>query len=581
MNTSEATLVRVEVVADLPVLWASVQRMDVVKLCNQHMPAPLHWKGPLTPGHILAVWLLYILSQSDHRLSYVEAWVAQHQGTLSALLGQPIFPKDLHDDRLADLLSRLGTGDLFSLLERDLNRHLVRVYDLPDEVVRIDSTTANTYQDVQSEGGLIQFGHSKDDPDLPQLKVACAVLDPLGMPLCTACLPGNTADDPTYVPAIQSVRQSLGPGNRLYVGDCKMAALPTRAFVAASKERYLCPLSESQLSREERRKLLEPVWSGAQALQEVRRPGKDEGDPDELVAAGFWLDVPLQATVDGKQIEWTERRWLVRSSAYARSGEEALERKLREAEEGLHELPVRKQGKKQRFYQELQQAGEALVAEKGLQGLLCFTVRAVMTQKKKRAYKDKPERVETEVRFEVEVTRQEEAIQERKREMGWQVYATNGLLLALAAVVWAYRGQYRVEDGWSRLKGKSLCLTPLFLQDETRIQGLVYLLSIALRALTLVEWVVRENLRKEGACVRGLYPGQPGRKTERPSTELLLRVFAPISISVVCVAGQNHVLLSPLSPLQLHLLKLLDLPPDLYDSIPRHFPKSLLDTSEP
>jgi transposase len=131
------------------------------------------------------------------------------------------------------------------------------------------------------------------------------------------------------------------------------------------------------------------------------------------------------------------------------------------------------------------------------------------------------------------------------------------------------------------LKGKALCLTPLFLQDETRIQGLVYLLSIALRVLTLVEWVVRENLRKEGASLRGLYPGQPGRKTERPSTELLLRAFAPISISIVSLAGQNHILLSPLSPLQLRLLKLFDLPSDLYDSVARHFPKSLLDMSEP
>jgi transposase len=581
MNTNEATLVRVEVVADLPVLWASLQRMDVVNICNRQLPAPLHWKGPLTPGHVLAIWLLYVLSQSDHRLSHVEPWVAQHQGTLSALVGLPVCPKDLHDDRLADLLSRLGTGDLFSLLERDLNQHIVRVYDLPDEVVRIDTTTASTFQDVQTEEGLIQFGHSKDDPDLPQLKVACAVLDPLGMPLCTACLPGNTADDPTYIPAIQSVQQSFGLGNRLYVGDCKMAALVIRAFVAASKERYLCPLSESQLSREERRKLLEPVWTGEQILQEVRRPGKEEGDPDELVAEGFSVDVQLHSTVDGKEVEWKEKRWIVRSAAYARSGEEKLERKLREAEAELRELPVRKQGKKQRFYRELHEAAETLVAEKGVEGLLSFKVRTVMTTKKKRAYKDKPERVETEVSFEMDVSREVKAIEERKREMGWQVYATNGLVMVLAAVVWAYRGQYRVEDGWSRLKGNALCLTPLFLQDETRIQGLVYLLSIALRVLTLVEWVVRENLRKEGASLRGLYPGQPGRKTERPSTELLLRAFAPISISVVSLASQNHILLSPLSPLQLRLLKLFNLPSDLYDSVARHFPKSLLDTSEP
>jgi hypothetical protein len=38
---------------------------------------------------------------------------------------------------------------------------------------------------------------------------------------------------------------------------------------------------------------------------------------------------------------------------------------------------------------------------------------------------------------------------------------------------------------------------------------LVCLLSVALRVLSLVEWVVRERLRKEGAKLRGVYDGPP------------------------------------------------------------------------
>jgi transposase len=103
----------------------------------------------------------------------------------------------------------------------------------------------------------------------------------------------------------------------------------------------------------------------------------------------------------------------------------------------------------------------------------------------------------------------------------------------LPQVVWAYRGQYRVEDDWSRLKGRPLGLTPLYLQDEGRIGGLVYLLSLALRLLTLLEWVVRERLRQEGTKLQGVYAGQPGRKTARPSAELLLAAMKAISVSVV------------------------------------------------
>src|SRR6185369_3201446 len=163
-------------------------------------------------------------------------------------LGKEVLPVHCHDDRLADLLSRLAAGESFASLERDVNVHTIRVYQLPTDTARIDMTTASSYAEVLSEQGLLQFGHSKDDPDRPQFKIAAAVLDPLGMPLATAVVPGNCTDDPLYVPAIQAVRQSLGTGGRTYVGDCKIGALATRAFVAAGGDFYLCPLSESQVS---------------------------------------------------------------------------------------------------------------------------------------------------------------------------------------------------------------------------------------------------------------------------------------------------------------------------------------------
>jgi transposase len=572
MNPSEPRLLRVEAVADLPVLWATFRRLDLPTTLDRHFPAPPHWKGSLTPGEILAVWLLFLVSHGDHCLNHVQPWVAQHQGVLSALLGKPVVPTDAHDDRLADWLTRLSRGDTFAALERDLNQHTVRVYQLPTDLVRLDATTANSYAAVLSEQGLLQFGHSKDDPDRPQFKIAAAVLDPLGLPLATAVVPGNTTDDPLYVPAIQAVRQSLGVGGRTYVGDCKMAALATRAFVAAGGDYYLCPLSENQLSRAERRALLQAAWDGTQALQPVWRPGPD-GQPDELVAEGFAVDVALTATVGAQEVHWTERRWLVRSQAYAQAQGAALERRLAKAEAAVRDLPTRKQGKKQLFHAELVRAAEAIMAREGVEGLLRYTAQARMTTRPVRAYRDRPARQETEVYFAVEVCRDEARIEEKKREMGWQVYGTNAVALALPPVVWAYRGQYRIEDDWSRLKGRSLGLTPVYLQDEERIQGLVYLLSLALRVLTLVEWAARERLRQERARLQGVYAGQPGRQTDRPSAELLLGVLKSISISVVEVNGRIHALLSPLTEVQQRLLELWDLPPDLYENVVCGFPE--------
>jgi transposase len=205
MSTAEGRLLRVEAVADLPVLWATLQRLDLPATLGRHGPAPANWKGPLSPGEALAVWLLFVLSQGDHRLDRVGPWVAQHQGTLSALPGKGALPVALHDERLADWLGRLCGGDSFSALERELNRQTIRVYRPPADTARYDTTAANSHAGALSERGLLQFGHSKDDPDRPQLKIAAGVLGPLGMPLVTAVVPGNSADDPPHVPAIAAV----------------------------------------------------------------------------------------------------------------------------------------------------------------------------------------------------------------------------------------------------------------------------------------------------------------------------------------------------------------------------------------
>src|SRR5207249_7453104 len=128
-----------------------------------------------------------------------------------------------------------------------LNERTVRVYDLATERVHVDSTSASAYATV-SDGGLFQFGHSKDyRPDLPQVKVMQAVLDPLGMPLATDVVSGERADDPLYVPCIGRVQESLGRHGLLYVGDCKMASRATRACLTSQGDSYLCPLPALQL----------------------------------------------------------------------------------------------------------------------------------------------------------------------------------------------------------------------------------------------------------------------------------------------------------------------------------------------
>ena len=103
--------------------------------------------------------------------------------------------------------------------------------------------------------------------------------------------------------------------------------------------------------------------------------------------------------------------------------------------------------------------------------------------------------------------------------LGWRVYVTNKIKtqLSLKQAVRAYRDEYLHERGFARLKGFPLSLTPIYLQREDHVTGLIRLLSIGLRVLTLLEFEVRRNLEKNKEKLTGLYVGNPKRKTDCPT----------------------------------------------------------------
>lgn len=139
--------------------------------------------------------------------------------------------------------------------------------------------------------------------------------------------------------------------------------------------------------------------------------------------------------------------------------------------------------------------------------------------------------------------------------------------LSLAEAVLAYRGSPLIDRGFSRLKGRSLGLRPLYLKREDHTRGLVRLLTLALRLLTLVEFVVRRNLQAQHDTLVGLYPGNPTRATARPTTERLLQAFQNVTLTLVWMPHQTITHLTPLSALQIRILALLDLPTSIYTNL--------------
>lgn len=62
------------------------------------------------------------------------------------------------------------------------------------------------------------------------------------MPLATDVLSGERADDGLYIPIIKRIEAGMRKTGLLFVGDCQMRALATRASVAGRQHVYLSPL---------------------------------------------------------------------------------------------------------------------------------------------------------------------------------------------------------------------------------------------------------------------------------------------------------------------------------------------------
>jgi len=139
-------------------------------------------------------------------------------------------------------------------------------------------------------------------------------------------------------------------------------------------------------------------------------------------------------------------------------------------------------------------------------GLVNVTVMTEVHEHVKRRDGTRPATTVRSERVRVRVTSDEATLTQAAQRLGWRVYATNHTAeaLPLAQGVAAYRSEYLIEQGCGRLKGRSLSLTPLLLQYAHRGVGLLYLLSIALRVLVLMQFVVRRTLQQAGITRKGI-----------------------------------------------------------------------------
>jgi len=566
---------QIERIDEIPLLYGMIKRMGIQEIIDQVLKAHGNWQG-LSPGWVISIWLIHILNQQNHLMEPVQKWVRHHLSVLQRVSGQAVRELDFSDDRLALCLYYLHGQVVWQAIESRLGQRLLYVYELPTDTLRLDATVGKVYHDPANHT-LFQIGKDKEGLFGPLFKLMVASLDPLGLPVVVDVAAGQKADDPLYVPAYLRAKAIIGGIGKLVVGDSKMSALATRTRIVKGEDYYLTPLAHEKDEPNLLDELLQPWVGRVDETTPIFLPAElatDGSQPDraQALASGFAVTRQRSMPLNEQVVEWQERLLVVRSQSYCHTMQEALAKRLAKAEAALQSLtPVRQRGKRQIQDEATLQAAIAQIQQQQrVVGLLTIRYTQHISEKQVRGYKDKPPRCERMVRFQLTVTRNQDAIAAALFRCGWRIYATNApdSRLSLQQAVLTYRDQYLEENIFARLHGKFLSITPLYIQRDDHATGLFHLLSLAVRLLALGDFQMRQALAKANASLAGIYDGNAKRSTHTPTTERILKAFEHINLLLLW--GDSGILrsvLTPLTPLQERILALLALPTSLYTDL--------------
>jgi transposase len=465
---------------------------------------------------------------------------------------------------------------VWNAIERELGQILLRVYQLEPTTLRLDATVG-TVGHNPAKHTLFKVGKAKNGSYETQFKLMLASLDPLGLPVVVDVVAGNVADDPLYVPSYQRAKEVLKRQGILVVGDSKMSAIDIRGEIVGGGDYYLTPLAwlkdEPELLDQLLKQWQEKAGEAINIFlpEDIPADGSDP-NPELAIAYGFEVSRVRESVVKGEAIEWEERLLVIRSHSYTKTMQKGLHHRLDKAEAALKNLtPARSRGKQPiEDEQSLLDAIEKIEKQYRVQGLFHCQYECQVTERPIRAYKGNPARIERKVRYQLTVTRNQPAIAEAEFKAGWRIYDTNAPAekLSLTEAVLAYRDQYLEENIFRRLQGKFLSITPVYVQRDDHAQGLFHLLTLGARALALGDYQAKQALAQEKSELTGIYRGNPKRGTTRPTTERMLKAFEQINLLIMpsekLSETQEVCFVTPLSPVQEHILALLGLPTSLY-----------------
>ena len=535
-----------------PIIAHFLARLNVESIVSSCVGAAR--QGVLDHGQTLCV-LTHNLLASPGPLYRIAEWAALLEPNV---LGISRAQKEaLNDDRVARALDALVTERGRNIWFR-LTLRIIKQFEIDTRQMHQDTTTVTFHGKYQSSvaAPCITRGYNKDHrPDLKQLVFGLTVSADGAVPILHQVHSGNRTDDRIHHGNVETLRGILGRTDFTYVADSKLCTINNLGHIAQYGGFFVTVMPRTWKEDKQFRKKLrfKPVrWREILRIANHRR----HEDLPNVFSSCECRD----QTAHGYRIVW------IRSSQKAQEDTLHCQKLLQWAQAQLGELKLKLNHRRLRSKKAIRQAVDDILEKTHTKSLIRVDLQSQTQWTSRRlkrgrpAAKDPVRRVK-QIAWSLRIELDHETLAGEKRTDGVFPLLTNRLKLSKREVLMIYKYQPYVEKRFAALK-TDLEIAPVYLKKPLRAVGLIHAYFVTLALASLIEREVRRGMKRQGIKSLPLLP--EGRPTSTPTCQRILEAFSDVSWYEY--QRREDVVAFPieLTDLQRTLLRLLDVPLEVY-----------------
>jgi transposase len=508
----------------LPIINSIIERLDLRNILGRYID--FHGNEKIDCVDSLVMLILNIVVERKP-LYKTPAWIKKHHCSLFNVSEEDF--EFINDDRFSRAIKKIYHSDRSTIMT-ELILKTKEEFDIKIDQFNNDSTSLKSYGKMPGKtDSNLEFkrGKSKDHrPDLKQILFTLTISSDGAIPVHFKTYPGNRTDDTTHIETWDSLRKIFNKNDFLYVADCKVCTKKQLDYIFNNGGRVVTVMPETW---GEVKEFKDKVRARNRSKKEIHRVQTKEESCFDDAEYCYYYEVKAQEKTYEKNynIHWIHSSEKKKSDLKKR--EKALKRAVSELQSLSLKLNKRNLKNKEKIIEKYSEILKKRKVSKFFTiSLIEKEIRYNVKVGAGRPGKLSQSKIEIVNEFELSWNLDKELLSQEKRADGLFPLLSTDNSLAAKEVLKAYKYQPQIEKRFSHLKSV-LLNSSLFSKNVKNVEGLMFLLFIALLILSLTEREMRKKMKTLGLEYLEIYPED--RRSIAPTAATLIDRFDDLYLS--------------------------------------------------